>query len=52
MKEYRVTITTVREQYEYVVMAENKTTAKTEGRGLAGEDGWNGTGFIEVTRLS
>jgi len=51
-REYRVTITTVREVYEYVVTAPDADAARTEARTLAEADGWTrGAGAVEAVRL-
>ncbi len=51
LKEYRVTVTTVAEQFEYVVEAEDAFAADREARSLAYADGWKGFGSIETQRI-
>lgn len=48
MKEYRVTISTLHEEYVYTVEADNKYCAIAMASESAREDGWNGGGLPHV----
>ncbi len=51
MKEYRITFTTAREQYEYTVDADTPEAAISITEDWATADGWNGLGTTTVREL-